>query len=186
MAINTRKISGLNELTELNGNEYLMVAKNNRSYKAKTQLFTSDKIEAINQTVAEGDDAVSTITIRTSDGTNYNFTVKNGSKGNPGETGKKGDDGETGNSGVIIYNSNPQDDLIVDSLDGTMVVDGEAVTYTDEELAKLILSAKQGSILNSKLDKLEEEYLTQEQYDLLVSENAIKDHVKYFIIEENQ
>lgn len=184
MAINTKKISGLNELTSLDGNEYLMVAKNNRSYKAKSSLFTSDKIESINQRVVEGDDAVSTITVTTSSGAQYDFTVKNGSKGSDGDTGKKGEIGDTGDSGVIIYNTD-QSDLIVDSLDGKgKDIDGNVVVYTDEELTKRILSAKQGSILNNKLDQLEEEYLTETQYDLLVAQKAIKDHVKYFIIEE--
>jgi hypothetical protein len=31
MAINTRKISSLTELSEITGDEYIMVAKNNRS-----------------------------------------------------------------------------------------------------------------------------------------------------------
>lgn len=183
MAINTRKISGLNELEELNGNEYLLVSKNNRSYKAKANLFTSDKIESINQTVAEGDDAISTVTITTSNGANYNFTIKNGSKGSEGAIGKKGETGDTGDSGVVLYGTDPED-LIVDSLDGTGVVDGEAVVYTDEELTKLILSAKQGAILNNKLDQLEEVYLTEDNYDKLVELGEIKPHVKYFIIEE--
>ena len=180
MAINTRKISGLNELEDLTGSEYLMVAKNNRSYKVQSKVFTSDKIDSIVQNIASGDGAESTITITTSSGANYNFSVKNGEKGSTGPAGAKGATGETGDSGVIIYNTD-QSDLIVNSLDGT---NGDE-KYTDEELAQRILSAKQGSILNYKLDQLEEVYLTEAQYDALnEQEGAIKEHVKYFIIED--
>lgn len=175
MAINTRKISGLAELNEINGDEYLLVAKNNRSFKAKTQLFTSDKIESITQTDAVGDDALSYINIAISDGSRYTFTVKNGSKGSDGNIGPTGPKGETGDSGIIRYNTDPED-VIVDSLNST--------DYTDEELASMILSARQGNILNSKIEALEEEYLTQDEYDSYVENNKIREHVKYFIIDE--
>ena len=55
MAISSRKISGLKELSNLSGDEFLMVAFNNRSYKVKTSLFTSDIIESIEQDVRETD-----------------------------------------------------------------------------------------------------------------------------------
>ena len=45
MAINSKKISGFRELSKLDGDEYLMVAFNNRSYKVRTSLFTSDTIK---------------------------------------------------------------------------------------------------------------------------------------------
>ena len=47
MAISSRKISSFPERSSLNGDEYLMVAFDNRSYKVKTSLFTSDIIESI-------------------------------------------------------------------------------------------------------------------------------------------
>lgn len=181
MAINTRKISGLTELSQIDGNEYIMLAKNNRSYKAKSSLFTSDKIESITQTEAKGDGAVSNINITTSAGDNYVFTVRNGSTGSDGQIGPTGKKGETGDSGVILYNTD-MNDIIVDNLEGKSN-DGTEV-YTDNELSSFILSARQGNILNGKIEALAEQYLTQDEYDSLVENNAIKDHVKYFIIEE--
>ncbi len=180
MAINTRKISGLSELSEITGSEYIMLAKNNRSYKAKAELFTSDKIKSIEQTAAKGDDAISYINITTSAGENYTFTVKNGSKGSEGKIGKPGPKGETGDSGVILYNTDMAD-IIVDNLEGKNI-NGE--TYSDDELSTYILSARQGNILNGKIEALAEQYLTQDEYDFLVENNKIQDHVKYFIIEE--
>ena len=59
MAISSKKISGFRELTELSGDEYIMVAFNNRSYKVKTSLFTSDIIESIEQSIERGDGASS-------------------------------------------------------------------------------------------------------------------------------
>lgn len=181
MAINTRKISGLAELSEITGSEYIMLAKNNRSYKAKAELFTSDKINSIEQTTAKGDDAISYINIATSAGENYTFTVKNGSKGSDGKIGKTGLKGETGDSGVILYNTDMAD-IIVDNLEGKGA-DGEI--YSDNELASYILSARQGNILNGKIEALAEQYVTQDEYDTLLKDK-IQDHVKYFIVEEEE
>lgn len=182
MAINTRKISSLTELNEITGNEYLMVAKNNRSYKAKTELFTSDKINSITQTTANGDDAISYINIATSAGDNYTFTVKNGSKGGDGNVGQTGAKGETGDSGVVLYNTDVND-IIIDNLEGK---NAEGDVYEDNELSTYILSARQGNILNGKIAALAEEYVTQDRYDFLLSKGQIQDHVKYFIIEDEE
>lgn len=180
MAINTRKISGLPELVELSGSEYLMVSNNNKSYKVKTSLLTSDIIKSIEQELVQGDGKDNPITITTSSGDVYQFSIKNGLKGSTGATGKKGEKGEKGNSGVALTNVDTEDviNLIVDSLNG----DG----HTDEELAEMILSAKQGAILNTKLDKLKEVFCTQDQFDTWVEEGKIDDTTKYFIIEENE
>lgn len=177
MAINTRKISGLTELSELNGSEYLMVAKNGRSYKIRTSLLTSDIITNISQVVIEGDEAESPITITTAAGEKFNFTVKNGKKGSQGIKGGQGDPGEDGNSGIAIYNEDIADliGLIVDSLNDE--------THTDEELAQMMLSAKQGAVINTKLDNLKEVYCTQIQYDTWVDEGKIDANTKYFIVE---
>jgi hypothetical protein len=183
MAVNTKKISSLSEKTSLDGDEYLMVVKNNRSYKAKSSLFTSDKIEEIKQTINKGDGANNPIIVKTSSGDIATFNVKNGTKGSDGATGKKGEKGETGNSGIAIYNENP-DYLIVDSVDGTTIVDGVVTILNDKELAESILSARQGTIINNKLDKLKEWYGTQDDYDELVATNKINDDTKYFIVGE--
>jgi len=180
MAISSRKISGLKELSNLSGEEYLMVAFNNRSYKVKTSLFTSDIIESIEQDVKTGDGASSPITIKTKGGDEYVFYVKNGQKGSTGDTGKQGAKGETGNAGIALYNTDFED-RIIDALDGT---DGEGNVLEDDELTSYALSANQGTILNGKLELLAEEYLSQEQYDEKVRKNQIYPNVKYFITEE--
>ena len=77
MAISSRKISSFAERTQLDGSEYLMVAFNNRSYKVKTSLFTSDMIDSITQQVARGDGESSRITITTSGGESFDFFVRN-------------------------------------------------------------------------------------------------------------
>lgn len=182
MAINTRKISSLTELSEITGDEYIMVAKNNRSYKAKAELFTSDKINSISQTIAKGDDAISYINIGTSAGDNYSFTVKNGSKGSDGDMGQTGPKGETGDSGIILYGTDVED-MIIDNLEGKNAAGEE---YEDNQLSTYILSARQGNILNGKLAALAEEYVTQDRYDFLLSKGQIQDHVKYFIIEDEE
>ena len=181
MAISSKKISGFRELTELSGDEYLMVAYNNRSYKVKTSLFTSDIIDSIEQEIHTGDGAQSPITIKTKSGDTYTFYVTNGKKGSTGEDGKQGKKGETGNAGIALYNTDFED-KIVDSLDGT---DKEGNELTDEELISSALSAKQGTVLNNKLELLTEEYITQEEYDERVGTNKIYSNVKYFIIDES-
>lgn len=182
MAINTKKISALTELNDLSGDEYLMVAKNNRSYKAKSSLFTSDRIKSITQTNKEGDGVENTITITTSDGSKYDFIVRNGYKGSTGDTGKTGAKGETGNSGIVLYHTDTVDN-IYNRLDG---LDENEAIVPDDELATMILSALQGNILNGKLKELEEEYITQEDYDARVENGQIFDNVKYFIVEEEE
>jgi len=180
MAISSKKISGFSERTSLTGDEYLMVAFNNRSYKVKTSLFTSDIISSITQNVAKGDDKTSTITITTGDGRDYSFYVKNGSKGSKGETGDTGIKGQTGNAGIALYNTD-FDDRVIDSLDGT---DKEGNLLDDNELTSYALSAMQGYNLNNKLEALAEEYITQDEYDERVIANTIYPNVKYFIIDE--
>ena len=176
MAINTRKISGLSELTELTGEEYLMVANNDRSYKVKTSLLTSDIIESIYQDLHEGDGEESPIIITTSAGDVYNFSVKNGLTGSQGKRGEQGLPGDSGNVELPIYPDNiDPHDLIIDTLEDTEHTDGELSTY--------MLSAKQGAILNTKLEKLKEIYCTQEQYDQWVEDDKINPSAKYFIME---
>ena len=189
MAINTRKISGLHELNSLTGNEYLMIANAGKSYKIRTSLLTSDIITKIEQDLVEGDEAESPITITTSAGYEYTFTIRNGRRGSQGLKGETGEKGETGNSGVALYNNTLESviGLIIDSLN-----DKE---HTDKQLSSMILSAKQGAILNTKLDKLKEVYCTQTQYDAWVEEDEnrgseagyikkIDAGTKYFIVEE--
>lgn len=180
MAINSKKISGFKELNSITGDEYLMVAYNNRSYKVKASLFTSDIITSIEQTLNSGDEAQSPIRIRTSGGDVYTFYVKNGAKGSPGRTGDTGKKGQTGNAGIALYNDNLEN-RILDTLDGSSN-DGSK-TYSNDELTSWALSARQGSVLNNKLESLAEEYITQDEYDERVSENRILPGVKYFIID---
>ena len=185
MAINSRRISALTELNSLSGDEYLVVAYNNRSYKIKTSLFTSNMISDISQEVVEGDSAVSPIIITTNDGASYRFSVKNGNKGSDGDQGKPGDQGPQGDGGVLFVANTLEDleELVLDNLEG---VDKNGEKLSDEELTNKALNALQGSILNGKLDKLKEEYLTQDEYDERLNANPsqIDPDVKYFIIEE--
>ena len=178
MAISSKKISGFRELQTLSGDEYLMVAFNNRSYKVKTSLFTSDIIRSIDQKVVTGDEAANTITITTGNGQEYVFTVKNGAKGSTGATGAKG---ETGNTGIALYNTD-FDDRVINTLDGT---DNEGNLLEDDELTSYALSAMQGYVLNNKLDSLAEEYISQDEYDERVRTNNISANTKYFIIDED-
>lgn len=181
MAISSKKISGFRELQTLSGDEYLMVAFNNRSYKVKTSLFTSDIIRSIDQKIVTGDEAANTITITTGNGQQYVFTVKNGAKGSTGATGATGAKGETGNTGIALYNTD-FDDRVINTLDGT---DNEGNLLEDDELTSYALSAMQGYVLNNKLDSLAEEYISQDEYDERVRTNNISANTKYFIIDED-
>lgn len=184
MAISSRKISGFQERTALTGDEYLMVAFNNRSYKIKASLFTSDIIKSIDQKVVTGDGKDNPITITTSDGREYKFSVKNGSKGTQGIEGQRGADGEEGNAGLPLFNNVELEDIIIDKVDGT---DNEGNSLTDHELTQYALSANQGYLLNNKLKDLEEYYITQREYDdLVASKTGISQHAKYFIIEAEE
>ena len=181
MAINTKKISGLQTLTTLTGDEYLMVAYNNRSYKVPTSLLTSDIIESITQTVVTGDEKESPIVIKMANGDVYNFSVRNGKQGKEGNKGKQGDKGETGDTAVALYNTDVAD-LILDTLNGKSV-DGKII-YSADELTKLVLSARQGAYLNEKVEALAEEYPTQDEYDEMLAEGKIDPNTKYFIVSE--
>ncbi len=179
MAINSKKISGFKELNSLSGDEYLMVAYRNRSYKVKASLFTSDIIDSIEQTINTGDGARSPIRIVTNSDT-YTFYVYNGTKGSDGKEGKQGKKGETGNAGIALYN-NSLSDRVLDTLDGKSN-DGTQ-ELSNDELTTWALSAKQGTVLNTKLEALAEEYITQDEYDERVAENRILPGTKYFIID---
>ena len=175
MAINSRKISGLAELRTLTGDEYILVAYNNKSYKIKTSLFTSDMITDISQTDNQEDGAVNTILIKTSDGSTYSFTVKNGKTGEEGGQGPKGEKGDDGNTIIALYGEDPSD-YIIDTLDDTEL--------SDAELSSKGISAKQGVKIYNNLEKLKEEYLTEDEYEEKVNSGKIEEGVKYFIVEE--
>lgn len=183
MAISSRKISSFPERSSLNGDEYLMVAFDNRSYKVKTSLFTSDIIESITQKVNRGDGVESPITIKTSGGDTYVFNVRNGLKGTTGDTGGQGKQGLQGNAGVAVYNTDVED-IILDSLDGKK----DGVQLSDRQLTTYGLSARQGAKLQDQLDLLAEEYITQDEYDRRANAtpSQIEANVKYFIIEADE
>lgn len=183
MAISSRKISSFKEKYDLTGDEYLMVAFDNVSYKIKTSLFTANIITDIQQKINRGDGALSPITITTTDGTKYEFSVRNGFKGSTGDQGGKGETGDQGNAGIALYNTDPAD-MVLDSLDGTK----NGLQLTDEELTTYGLSAKQGTVLQEQLDRLKEQYITQEEYDRRANAvpSEIEADVKYFIIDEDE
>jgi hypothetical protein len=178
MAIVSRKISSFPQLSEVTGEEYLMVAYKGRTYKLPISVLTGNAITNITQKVGKGDNANNPITITVGNGdqaVNYTFSVYNGSKGSTGDTGAQGPKGVKGDTGVAIYNEDISD-LIYNSLE-----EGE---LNEEQLSEMILSAAQGVVLNNKLTELEEVYLeSQAEYDQLLADGEIKDNVKYFIYE---
>lgn len=179
MAVNGRKISSFNQLNNLTGEEYLMVAYKGKSYKIPTQLLIGNIINSITQTNNDEDGAANTITMNLNDGTSQSFTIYNGKKGSQGQKGETGDKGERGDSGIALYNQTADDikSLIVNSLDGA--------NFTDEELTERMLSAAMGMILNQQVSELKEVYFdTQDEYDKAENEGRIYDDTKYYIFEE--
>lgn len=176
MALNTKKISQFPLREELNGEEYLMIASNGQTFRVKASVILGTLIKSIEQTLVEGDEAESTITIKTrGEGENervMNFTVKNGSRGSVGPTGNKGPKGDRGDSGIIINNVMELEDILTSDLNSTSTTLG--------------LSAAAGKILATKISDKEEKYLhSQEAFDLLQQENNIMDNVKYYIYDED-
>lgn len=179
MAVNGRKISSFNQLGNLSGEEFLMVAYKGKSYKIPTQLLIGNIINSITQTKNSEDGAANVVTMNLSDGSSQQFTIYNGLKGSKGEKGETGDKGERGDSGIALYNTTADDikSLIVNSLDGA--------NFTDEELTQRILSAAMGMVLNKQVSELKEVYFeTQEDFDKAEAEGKIYDDTKYFIYEE--
>ena len=176
MAVNGRKISSFNQLGNLSGEEFLMVAYKGKSYKIPTQLLIGNIISSITQTKNSEDGAANVVTMNLSDGSSQQFTIYNGLKGSKGEKGETGDKGERGDSGIALYNTTADDikSLIVNSLDGA--------NFTDEELTQRILSAAMGMVLNKQVSELKEVYFeTQEDFDKAEAEGKIYDDTKYFI-----
>lgn len=176
MAIQSRKISSFPNLSNLTGDEVIMVAYKGKSYKVPLNVLTGNAIQAITQRLGTGDGADNPITMTVgvgNDTVQYTFSVFNGSKGSKGETGDQGPKGLKGDTSVALYNADVSD-LIYDSL-----LAGDEVA-----LSELILSAAQGVILNEKLEALKEVYLeSQDDYDALLAKGEIYDNVKYFIFE---
>lgn len=175
MAIVSRKISSFPNLTRLTGEEYIMVAHNGKSYKIPLNMLTGNSIQNIVQRTNAGDGADNPInvTIGIGDDTQtYTFHVYNGTRGSEGPQGKIGQKGPKGDTGIAIYDYNEIADFIWDSLE-----------QSEEDLSEKALSAKQGKLLNDKLDALKEEFLTQEEYDDLVNRDEADPNVKYFIWE---
>lgn len=179
MAVNGRKISSFNQLSNLTGDEYLMVAYKGKSYKIPASLLIGNIISNISQERNNEDGGENVVTMNLSDGTSHEFSIYNGKKGSKGEKGDKGDKGEKGDSGIALYNETSEDirNLIVNSLDGA--------NFTDEELTHRMLSAAMGVILRKKVDELKEVYFeSQEEFDKAESEGKIYDDTKYYIFEE--
>lgn len=175
MAIISKKISQFPSLTTLSGQEYLAVAYKGKTYKIPVSALTGNAIQEITQKINSGDGVDNPITITIGTGEDVKFDVWhvfNGQKGSKGPTGDTGEKGPKGDSAVAIYNEDVSD-LIYDSLDEN----------AELELSELILSAKQGKILNDKLEELREVFVEQEEYDELVANGEIDENCKYFIWE---
>ena len=180
MAISGKKISVLNNLSELTGNEYLLVSYKGKSYKIPTSFLIGNVLTGITQTRNDGDSADNPVTITTSDGTAKVFHIYNGKQGSKGPRGDKGEQGDPGATGIALYNMDYNNVLskIVAHLEDTS-------NLTEEQLTQLILSAAAGKELAEKIEKLKEVYLdSEEQYEELVARNEIDDNTKYFIFEE--
>jgi hypothetical protein len=179
MAINGRKISSFNTLNNLTGNEWLMVAYKNKTYKLPVSLLLGNKIESITQVRKSGDGEDNPITISLSDGSTYNFHVYNGAKGSEGPQGKEGIKGETGDSGIVL--SGQSNEQILDYIIDLNEVDN----YSDEDLTHRMTSAAFGKWLASQVVDLKEVYYdTQDEFDRDLAAGKIKDDTKYFIFEE--
>lgn len=177
MAINTRKISSFPNLPKLTGEEFLMIAYNGKSYKIPVKYLTGNAIQSIVQRKNKGDgqDNPITMTIGTGDDAQtITFHVYNGERGSIGPDGFVGPKGPKGDTAIAIYDYDDIEGLIYDSLQNN----------EDDNLSSKILSAKQGKILNDKLEALKEEFLTQTEYDDLVFRDEVDPNVKYFIWEE--
>lgn len=175
MAIVSKKISSFPNLPKITGEEFIMVAYNGKSYKLPINMLTGNSIQSIVQTTNSGDEADNPITITFGIGEDTQtatFHVYNGSRGSEGPQGKIGVKGPKGDTGVAIYDYDEIVDFIYDSLENS-----------SEDLSEKALSAKQGKILNDKLEALKEEFLTQEEYDDLVARDEVDPNVKYFIWE---
>lgn len=181
MAIISRKISSFPQISNLTGDEFLMVAYNGKSYKLPLYALTGNAITEISQKINPGDGKNNPITMVIGNGdesVKYEFAVFNGAKGSTGDTGATGPKGVKGDTGVALYNEDVSD-LIYNSL--------EEGDLSEEQLSEMILSAAQGVVLNNKLTELEEVYLdSQAEYDALLADGLIKDNVKYFIFEEGE
>lgn len=179
MAINGRKISSFNTLNELTGNEWLMVAYKNKTYKLPVSLLLGNKIESITQVRKSGDGEDNPITISLSDGSTYQFHVYNGLQGSQGPQGIEGKKGETGDSGIMLASQNSEQvlDYIVDL--------NELDNYSDEDLTHRMTSAALGKWLASQVVDLKEKYYnTQDEFDRDLAAGKIQDDTKYFIFEE--
>ena len=178
MAIISRKISAFPNITKLTGDEYVMIAFNGKSYKMPIKMLTGNSIQSIVQRNNQGDGEDNPITITVGigdDAQSATFHVYNGQRGSIGPDGRMGGKGPKGDTGIAIYDYDELADLIYDSL---VNIDD------DEDLSTKILSARQGKILNDKLEALREEFLTQTEYDDLVARDEVEPNVKYFIWEE--
>lgn len=180
MAISGKRISMLNALPDLTGDEYLLVSYKGKSYKIPTSFLIGNVLSGITQKQNTGDGADNPITITTSNGSTQVFHVYNGQKGSKGPQGDKGEKGDPGDVGYAFYNESYEaiKSKIIDSLE-------TASNYDEEELTQLILSAAAGKELAEMVDKLKEVYLdSEDQYEELVQRNEIDENTKYFIFEE--
>lgn len=179
MAINGKKISSLKSLSELTGEEYLLVSYKGKSYKIPTQFLIGNVLRSIDQVRNEGDGADNPVTITTSNGSTTTFHIYNGLKGSQGPKGEKGDQGDPGETGIAIYDQ--QSDLIEQKIVNYL----ELNNYSEAELTELILSAAAGKELYTQVNKLKEVYLrSQDEYDALLNDGKIDNDTKYFIFEE--
>lgn len=180
MAISGKRISGLNNLSQLTGDEFLLVSYKGKSYKIPTSFLIGNVLTGITQTRNDGDGADNPITITTSNGSTSVFHVYNGKKGSKGPQGDQGPQGDPGTTGIALY---PQDyenfqNKVLKHLD-------DASLWSEEQLTEMILSAAAGKELGDQMNKLKEVYLNSEdEYEELVNRNEIDENTKYFIFEE--
>lgn len=181
MAINGKKISALGSLSNLTGNEYLLVSYKGKSYRIPTSFLIGNVLTGITQEINDGDGEDNPITITSSNGTTQVFHVYNGQTGAKGPTGDTGEQGPKGEDGIII----PDDGTFQSIQQKILHHLSEFSNWSEEQLVEKILSAAAGKELAEKVDKLKEVYLdSEDQYEQLLASDEVDNDTKYFIFEE--
>lgn len=166
---NITRLSDLPELTKAEGKT--IIAYNRENYQIDLSMIRGKKISRIQEYKSTNSETPNFIVLKFTDGSSYTLRVFNGSPGDEGKQGIQGNKGETGDPAVIDFERA--------YADGQLIIVNEIVTLDTEEdehdnTCYQVWSAYRGKYANEKISKLNETFLTEDEYARMFDKDLIQ------------
>ena len=162
------RVSDLPNISKIWDGMYTIIAYNKQNYLLDVSKIKGKKIFDITANQSDEPGGKNIIYIKFTDGTTASFAVYNGTNGEIGRTGAAGLKGKQGAPAAIS-----QADMQKYGITGILYI----INNCDTEDPNLPWSAYRGKVMNDELYKLNETFITEDEFDILFN------NVKYIYAE---